>query len=197
MSKLIEGLFNWDEDACESVDVVETEDQLGSVNLNNRGMVSRLLLIKELTMSGMLHLIKDESGDGFYVRCDGSDCRLCGLGYSQVKRIFIPVYNLDNGAVEILRATVAANPKSLLPQLRKVMKHGDRPIVAIRKVDNKRFQVRMVNLDEGELVEAEEVIAEFKEMVNLGAIDILSVVRRFDPELHEDYVGLAETCQRL
>ena len=146
----------------------------------------QVIFLVRLFRVAPVHLIKN-GGDGFYARCQGDGCLLCGLKNKARPRLFMPCYDPEIGAVGVAQATTRMYPRALAPQLRRVLNRANGPVwVAVSTRDRIRFKVRSQPIQPGD-DNGEEVIKEFTKKVESEEIDILSVCPRFTEDDLEIY----------
>ena len=60
-------------------------------------------------------------------RCNGTGCVACAAGIAIVKRILLPVFDLDSGKFKIFHFTASDKPNSIWFKLRKAIDHNNLP----------------------------------------------------------------------
>jgi hypothetical protein len=136
-----------------------------------------LLIFCASMLRVMLHYV---NGSTFrsYVRCPGTGCLLCRLGYQVEQRDLLPVYDPIERVVAVLPVGPNVRPAALRPQLmpvlRQVDQEGARPVlVGVRKPDNVTFAVSTHELPDG-ADDGAAVVKAFHEQLEAGQIDLAS-----------------------
>jgi hypothetical protein len=121
----------------------------------------------------LLHYDTKFHGDkGGFVRCLGGDCPYCKIGIVAREYLMIPVYDLMDKRVKVLRVSTTMGPQALAPQLAILGARQDLPttMVSISR-DGHRYKVNATPLpDDAENGAAE--IADFLDRLEAGSIDL-------------------------
>ena len=180
MEDVMEEVFNWDSVlGCDDVD----DGELHKVKFGPEER--EVIFLMSLFRTAVVHLVKSDSSV-FYAHCEGEGCPLCDMRNKARKRLFMPCYDPEIGAVGIAQATTKVYPRALAPQLRRLLSKAGEPVwVIISTRDQARFKVRaqpvLPDDDSGA-----DVIKEFTDRVKSGDIDILSVCPRLTEDDLED-----------
>jgi hypothetical protein len=176
-----------------SHDVQPVVAPLQSIKLD----ASKQLLIPFMCLMATteLHYCSAPAVNG-YTRCSGKDCLLCQLGKKRELRYLWPVYHTASRAVGILAISDSLRPAALRPLLTPVLDRlarGDRLLLAVRKLDNTRFDVEVRNLLEG-VEDGAAVIGRFIQRLEAREIDIKGV---YPLRSNSDLATVPEIAQEL
>ena len=134
-----------------------------------------------------LHYVEDE-GLG-YVPCGGPGCVPCAAGFHFTEHVQLPVYNPASGKVEVLVATTAMRPGSLLPQVKAVLKAA-KPVVMIVKREGKKFTVATADIP-ADADHGETAIAAFTKALAEGSVTMASAFPAYDADLLKNLPSVA------
>jgi hypothetical protein len=105
----------------DSLDGATEHDPTQINELRLREEPATVLLFTDDADEARLHYEADDAIRS-YIPCPGEGCPLCGLGNSPQRVFLLPVYNIETGAVEVLRIAAKRGPGSLgallLPHLK-------------------------------------------------------------------------------
>jgi len=131
-----------------------------------------------------LHYLDYPSMRG-YTRCNGAGCLLCRIGRTTDKRDLLPVYDVISQTVGVLPVSPNIRPQALRPQLSPVMSKvasGAILLLAVQKLDNYRFSVTELPLQDG-ADDGAEKIAQFRERCDAGNVSLASIYQQMSNEL--------------
>lgn len=134
-----------------------------------------------------LHYVSDD--DLGYTPCGGSGCILCAAGMHCTEHVMLPVYNPTTGEVEVLLASTAMRPGSLLPQVKAVLKSKKPTILFVTRA-GKKFTVSTADIPE-DADHGEEAIAAFTTAMAAGSIELTSAYPAYDADLLKTLPSIA------
>ena len=129
------------------------------------------------------YLEQTETWSGGYVHCLGAGCPACGANIERKRYLLLPVADLTDAAVKVLRVPFEKGPGKLLTELMKILGLPDRAEILTKIVRTKTFQYVVDAHKQG--APNPDVVASVKrflERLNAGAIDLRSVVGNLPAE---------------
>jgi len=129
------------------------------------------------------YLEQTENWSGGYVHCLGAGCPACGANIERKRYLLLPVADLTDAAVKVLRVPFEKGPGKLLTELMKILGLPDRADILTKIVRNKNYQYVVDAHKHGAPnPDVMAAVKRFLERLNAGAIDLRSVVGNLPAE---------------
>jgi hypothetical protein len=123
------------------------------------------------------YLEQTENWSGGYVHCFGAGCPACGANIERKRYLLLPVADLTDAAVKVLRVPFEKGPGKLLTELMKILGLPDRAEILTKIVRTKNYQYVVDAHRQGTPnPDVMAAVKRFLERLNAGAIDVRSVV---------------------
>jgi hypothetical protein len=136
-----------------------------------------------------VHFCDDREIRG-YVTCNGPACVLCRAGRKPEERLLLPVYLPASAVIGVLPISPSSRAGALRPQVMPVLRAGRRVVLLIRKPDNVKFEVGIIDLAEG-MDDGAAVIKQFVSRRQEGQVQLASVFQCLDNRTLADVPGIA------
>ena len=176
--KLVDALELW---KSEAGDVAPVPLQVARIDENERLFVPFTTAMSRVSV----HYLDTKSTRG-YIRCNGDDCLLCGVGRKHDRRDLLPVYDVCEEAVTILAISPSLRQRALRPQIQPVLERvvgGESPfLLIVSKAGTTDFSVSTAELP-ANASNGAALIATFLRQVEANEIDLTAVYNRLSNDV--------------
>lgn len=124
------------------------------------------------------HYLEADAGwSGGYVRCLGKDCPACRARIDRKRFLLLPVADLTDADIKLLRVPAEKGPGRLRTEIVKVLMLSDRAGIVTRITRSRdfRYTVEAIRNDNALAPDVADAIARFTNAFNAGSIDLRSV----------------------
>ena len=173
--------------STQTTNLVALSDWIATADRDGRH--AQLALLRLSTEPAYVSLFTDQGADvrahyleqseiwaGGYVHCLGAGCPACAANIERKRSLLLPVADLTDGTVKVLRVPFEKGPGKLQTELTKILALPDRAAIVTKIVRTKNFQyVVDAHRQAASNPDVLAVVKRFLERLNAGAIKLQSV----------------------
>jgi hypothetical protein len=144
-----------------------------------------------------VHYLKEtDTWAGGYVHCLGQNCPACAARFNPIRQLLLPVADLEDGRVKVLRMPAEKGPGKLVTEIAKVLNLPNRAdfVVRITLTADRIYVVEVVR-EEPLDPDIRAAIKQFDQQAKAGVVDIASVVTRIPASEMREHEGIAKRLE--